>query len=296
MSDPIHIFDRYLLRRRRDRAAPVLSGHDFLFREVAARLGDRLDDIRRTFPVAVDLGCRMGILAPVLAGRAGIETLLQCDLSEEMARRTDGLAVVADDEALPLRAGAVDLVISCLNQHWVNDLPGALLQIRRALKPDGLFLAAMFGGDTLAELRQVWLEAEVEEEGGASPRVSPFADIRDLGNLLQRAGFALPVVDRDIITVTYGDAIGLMRDLRGMGESNLVRDRRKTFTRRNTLLRVAARYAEAHAGPDGRLPATFEIFYVAAWAPHESQQVPLRPGSADVSLADVLAADEKGDD
>ena len=292
----MNVFDRRLLRRRRDRAAGRPGDHDFLFREVAERLADRLDDVTRSFPVALDLGCRSGLLAPILGGRGGIERLVQCDLSPAMARAAAGKGhptLAADEEALPFVGGSFDLVMSLLALHWVNDLPGALLQIRESLKPDGLFLGALLGGETLRELRAVLMEAELAEEGGASPRVSPFADIRDAGGLLQRAGFALPVADLDRITVTYPDALKLMRELGAMGESNAVQARRRGSTRRATLMRAAALYEERFAGADGRLPATFEVIYLTAWAPHPDQQKPLKPGSASARLAEALGSEER---
>ncbi|MBW7849312.1 MAG: methyltransferase domain-containing protein [Rhodospirillales bacterium] len=288
MPDPVEIFDRRAVRRNRDRAAPLLEHHDFLLREVAERLADRLLDVRRRFPVALDLGCHAGEIADTLGDRGGVETLVQCDLSEAMIRRAGGLRAVADEEFLPFAPASFDLVISNLSLHWVNDLPGTLHQIRSILKPDGLFLGAMLGGQTLKELRRAWLEAEIAEEGGAGPRVSPFADVRDAGALLQRAGFALPVVDADTIAVTYGDAMRLMADLRGMGESNAVRQRRKTFTRRQTLLRAVSLYQELYANGDGRLPAAFQVVTMTGWAPHPSQPRPLRPGTGTVDLADAL--------
>lgn len=290
MSAPL-IFDRRLLRKRRDRAAPTFHDHDFLFREAAERLADRLEDTTRRFPLALDLGCHDGILGRTLAGRGGIETLVQCDLSPKMAARAaphGTFTLAADDEALPFAPGRFDLVMSLLSLHWVNDLPGTLAQIRQVLKPDGLFLGAILGGDTLIELRRAWMEAELAEEGGAGPRVAPFADVRDAGALLQRAGFALPVVDRDTIPVTYGDPLRLMADLRGMGESNAVAAQRKGATRRATLRRAAAAYQDHFAGPDGRLPATFEIITLTGWTPHESQPRPLVPGSGQRHLSDAL--------
>lgn len=271
----------------------MLGQHDFLFREVTERLLDRLDDTTRRFPAALDLGCHAGELGRALNGRGGIDLLVQADLSPAMARRAGGLTVTVDEEALPFAEASFDVILSNLSLHWVNDLPGALLQARRALKPDGLFLAAMLGGETLRELRASLLEAELEVEGGAAPRISPFADLRDAGGLLQRAGFALPVIDRDDITVTYPDALALMRDLRGMGETNAVHARRRGFTRRATLLRAAALYAERFAQPDGRIPATFQVIYLTGWAPHDSQQQPLRPGSAKARLADALGTRER---
>jgi SAM-dependent methyltransferase len=287
MTDAM-IFDRGQIRRQRDRAAEGLAGYDFLLRDVADRLADRLPDVKRRFPLALDLGCHSGQIARVLGGRGGIETLVQSDLSAAMAARAGPLAVVADEEFLPFAARSFDLVISNLSLHWVNDLPGSLVQIRHVLKEDGLFLASLFGGETLRELRQCLLEAELAEEGGAGPRVSPFADVRDAGALLQRAGFALPVVDVDTITVTYGDAMHLLADLRGMGEANAVAARRKHFTRRATLLRALGLYEDRFSDGNGRLPATFQVLTMTAWRPHASQQKPLAPGSGQVNLADAL--------
>lgn len=295
MADIQRPFDRTIVRRHRERAATSWPAHDFLVREVAERLADRLDDIRRLFPRALDLGAHGGELARAMAGRNGIETLVACDLSESMVRRAqaDALALVADEEFLPFATGGFDLVASALSLHWVNDLPGALLQVRRALKPDGLFLAALLGGETLAALRAALVQADGETSGGAGPRVSPFADLRDAGALLQRAGFALPVVDSDIIEVTYPDALALMRELRRMGESGALADGRKTFTRRDTLLRAAALYGEHFSGPDGRIVARFQVLYLTGWAPHASQQKPLRPGSATHRLAEALGSAEQ---
>ncbi len=293
MSDPMTVFDRRAVRLHRDRAAAGLAGFDFLFAEVGERLLDRLDDITRRFPRALDLGCHGDILAGRLAGRGGIETLVACDLSEAMARRAGPLALAADEERLPFAGGVFDLVLSNLSLHWVNDLPGALVQIRRALKPDGLFLGTLFGGATCRELRQALAEAEIAVEGGLSPRVSPLAEVRDAGNLLQRAGFALPVADSDTLTVSYADPLKLMADLRGMGEANAVLARRKTLTRRAMLAAAAERYSTLFAAADdGRVPATFEVIYLTAWAPHPSQQKPARPGSAGARLADALGTAE----
>ena len=292
MSAQMTVFDRRAVRLHRDRAARTLAEHDFLFHESAARLADRLDDIVRQFPRTLDLGCHGGEMSRLLAGRSGIETLVQCDLSARMAERAGGLCVAADEELLPFADGAFDLIVSNLSLHWVNDLPGALIQARRALKPDGLFLAAMLGGRTLAELRQALMEAETEVEGGFSPRVSPFVDVRDGGDLLQRTGFALPVADADVISVSYIDPFRLFADLRGMGETNAVRERRKGVTPRATMMAAAEAYRNNFAGPDGRLPATFEVIYLTAWAPHASQQTPLRPGSARSRLSDALDTTE----
>ena len=283
----MRIFDRALVRKHRDRAAPLFAAHDFLLREVAERLADRLDDVTRRFPMALDLGCHTGEIAATLGGRGGIETLVQCDLSPEMATRAAKRGrptLVADEEWLPFAPASFDLVISCLSLHWVNDLPGTLVQIRRALKPDGLFLAALFGAGTLAELRQSLLDAELAEENGASPRVSPFADVRDLGGLMQRAGFALPVVDADTITVSYADPMRLLADLRGMGEANAVAEQRKGLTRRATLLHAIRTYQERFTGRDGRMPATFQVMTLTGWAP-----VPVQPHRDGVELGGGLA-------
>lgn len=285
------VFDRDIVRRRRDRAAARLDAHDFLLREVGERLLDRLDDIRRTFPLALDLGCHSGQLSRLIGRRGGIETLIHCDLSAAMAACAPAPAVVADEEFLPFGNGAFDAVLSLLSLHWINDLPGALRQIRMALKPDGLFIAAMLGGDTLKELRYALMIAENATAGGVSPRVSPFAEVRDAGGLLQRAGFALPVVDTESITVRYPDAFKLMADLRGMGESNAVRQRRKSASRRAMFIDAAARYAETF-GDEFGIPATFQVIYLTAWAPDASQQQPLRPGSAKLRLADALGGTE----
>ncbi len=296
MSDSMSIFDRRALRAHRARAAPGLGGHDFLFREIAGRLGERLEEMTRKFPQALDLGCHTGILAEILDERGGVETLVQCDLAPEMARaaaRNGCPSLAADEEALPFAPASFDLVLSALSLHWVNDLPGTLLQLRQVLKPDGLLLVAMLGGETLRELRDALMEAEIAEEEGASPRVSPFADVRDAGGLLQRAGFALPLVDKDSIPVTYPGALALMRDLRGMGEANAVHTRRKSATRRATLLRAAAVYEEKHADAQGRLTAIFEVIYLTAWAPAPDQPKALKPGSAQASLAEALGATKR---
>ncbi len=292
MNDAMQVFDRRAVRRHRDRAAAGLSDYDFLFHQANEIILDRLDDIRREFPRVLDLGCRTGGLAEALRSRAGVEMVVQSDLSQAMVSQTDGLGLVSDEEFSPFAPETFDLVVSCLNLHWVNDLPGALIQIRQSLKPDGLFLAALFGGETLTELRQALLEAEVETMGGAGPRISPMTDIRDAGGLLQRAGFALPVADTQTLTVSYGSALKLMHDLRGMGESHAAVSRRKTFTRRDTLARTAAIYEERFAGEDGRLPATFEIIMLTGWAPSPDQPQPLARGSGQVSLGDVLSRDD----
>ncbi len=296
MSDDLVVFDRRAVRVHRDRAAAGFAEYDFLTSEVAERLGERLGDVTRRFPRALDLGCLNGTLGRNIAGRNGIESIVRCDLSAAQIaaarRHGSGLDLVADEELLPFAEASFDLVVSGLALHWVNDLPGTLAQIRRCLKPDGLFLAAILGGDTLCELRSVLVEAESELSGGASPRISPFADVRDAGDLLTRAGFALPVADVDSLCVSYGDALSLMRDLRGMGESNALAGRQRNFTPRRLLGRAAELYRQNFADPDGRLPARFQIITLTAWAPHRSQPQPARPGSATASLAEALGEDE----
>ena len=284
MSDSSLVFDRVLGRARLARA--LAQGYpDFLLRRAAEDLAERLGAVLREFAVAADLGTPLPVVAPALAGRAG--RLLR--VAEVEGTPAD---LVGDLERLPIAAGSLDLAVSLLALHGVNDLPGALVQIGRALRPDGLFMGCLLGGRSLQELRQALLEAESETTGGVSPRVAPFADLRDLGGLLQRAGFALPVVDSEIVTVRYRDAFGLFRDLRAMGWANALAARRKTPLRCETLLRAAALYAERFADPDGRLPATFEFVWVSGWAPHESQQKPLKPGSAKTRLADALGVPE----
>jgi NADH dehydrogenase [ubiquinone] 1 alpha subcomplex assembly factor 5 len=290
--NPLLLFDRRAVRRHRERASRNWGAADFLVREAAERLADRLDDVKRRFPLALDLGCRDGVLARSLRGRGGIETLVAMDSAFGFARAAPSPRLVAEAEALPFKPASFDLILSVLDLHSTNDLPGALLQLRQALKPDGLLLASLFVGETLTELRRAWIEAELAEEGGAGIRVAPFADPRDLGSLLQRAGFALPVIDSDSIEVNYANALKLMADLRAMGEANAVAERRRQFTRRATLARAVDFYAQFFATQDGRVPARFEIVTLTAWAPHESQQKPLRPGAAKTRLADALGTIE----
>jgi len=289
----ILVFDRQAVRRHRERAARLGTG-EFLFEEAAERLAERLDDVTRGFTRVLVLGARRGTMASILKPRAGIELLVEADDACGFLDRAElRPRVIAEAEALPFASAAFDLVTSPLALHWTNDLPGALLQLRRCLKPDGLLLASMLGGETLDALRRAFLEAELAEEGGVSPRVSPMADGRDLAGLLQRAGFALPVVDSDRVSVTYESALALMVELRAMGETNALRERQRHFTRRGTLLRAAEIYRGLAGAPDGRVVASFEIVTMTAWAPHESQPKPLRPGSAAARLADALGTVER---
>jgi SAM-dependent methyltransferase len=288
-GNPI-IFDRALLRARRRRAC-ALGPETFLLDRVAADLDERLSAVLRQFDVAVDLGTPTDAVRAAFTGLASIGMLIAANPD---VTAQDAPAVAADEEALPFRDGSLDLVVSALALQSVNDLPGALIQIRRALKPDGLFLAAMLGGDTLTELRQSFAEAEAEIEGGVSPHVAPFTDVREMGALLQRAGLALPVTDVDRLTVRYSSAFTLMTELRRMGATNALTERRRTPLRRATLLRMAEIYAKRFADSDGKIRATFEIVWLSGWVPHESQQKPLRPGSAQSRLADALGTREIG--
>ncbi|HET9176385.1 MAG TPA: methyltransferase domain-containing protein [Pseudolabrys sp.] len=287
MSSGSNIFDRRLLRVRQRRARR-LNPATFLLDRVAIDLGERLSAVLRKFDVVVDLGTPSEAVRRVLAANKNIGTVVAVGPNGDDGR----LHVTADEEALPFAEGSLDLLVSALALQFVNELPGALIQIRRALKPDGLLLAALIGGDSLIELRLAFAAAESEMEGGASPRVAPFADIRELGGLLQRAGFALPVVDSERVTVRYDSALALMRDLRRMGATNILHERLRTPLKRGTLERVREIYADRFADADGRVRATFEIIWLSGWVPHESQQKPLKPGSAAQRLADALGTTE----
>jgi len=283
------IFDRALLRRRRRRAA-ALGPATFLLDHVADDLAERLTTVLRHFALAVDLGTPGEAVRNALARLESVGRIVAADVMPDAVRGETFVA--ADEEAQPFGDATLDLVVSALALQFVNDLPGVLVQIRRALRPDGLFLAALLGGETLTELRQSFAAAESDIEGGVSPRVAPFADLRDLGALLQRAGFALPVTDVDRITVRYDSVFGLMHDLRRMGATNALLARRRTPLKRTTLQRMAEIYAQRFADGDGRVRATFEIVWLSGWAPHPDQQQPLKPGSAKARLADALGTRE----
>ncbi len=285
MSGPPLIFDHALADARRRRAlAARVAGADFLYRMIAEDMAERLAAVKRRFPTAAEIGSPF----PVLAAAPQVDRIVRLDRIAET--RPD---VVGDAELLPLAPESLDLAVSVLSLHTANDLPGALAQICRALKPDGLFLAAFFGGNTLIELRQTLATAEAEITGGASPRVAPFTDVRTVGALMQRAGFALPVTDQDSHTVRYASALHLMRDLRAMGATNVLVERDRRPLRRAVLARTIEIYGERFADADGRVRATFDIISLSGWAPHESQQQPLRPGSARMRLADALGTVEK---
>ena len=267
------LFDRALLRARQSRASE-LGAATFLLDRVAEDMAERLQAVLRDFKVAADIGTSGEQLRNALSGRVG--SLAPVDLPD------------VESLGLGLAPQSLDLAVSALALQFVNDLPGALAQIQRALKPDGLFLAAMVGGDTLTELRQAFAEAEAECEGGVSPRVAPFADLREIGALLQRTGFALPVTDVDSVVVRYDNAFVLMEDLRRMGATNVMIERRRMLTRPTTMMRMGQIYSQRFADPDGRVRATFDIIWLSGWAPHASQQQPLKPGSAKASLAEAV--------
>ena len=285
MTESPIIFDRLLQRRRRSRAAA--SPANFLLDHVAGELADRLSVVLRRFDLGIDLGTPGDAVRVVLRRLGAVGMIVGADV---IAR--DKPFVVADEEALPFRDASLDLVVSGLALHSANDLPGVLAQIGRALKPDGLFLAALLGGETLIELRQAFAEAESEIDGGASPRVAPFTDLRQLGALLQRAGFALPVTDVERVTVRYSSAFDLMHELRRMGAANTLVARRRVPLRRTTLMQMGDIYARSFADADGRIRATFDIMWLSGWVPHPNQQLPLKPGSAKARLADALGTRE----
>jgi SAM-dependent methyltransferase len=278
------LFDRPLARARLARALGGRGGADFLLTRASEELIERLSLVKRDFKIALDLGAAGPHAARALSARVGFVARLAPALPG-----ADGPnAFVADEERLPLADGCCDLIVSLLALQGVNDLPGALIQARRALRPDGLFMACVMAGDSLSELRQSLTIAEIEIRSGASPRVAPFADVRALGALLQRAGFALPVIDLDRAIVRYDDMIALMRDLRAMGATNALHARSRIPLRRDVLARAGEIYADRFADPDGRVRATFDMVWLSGWAPHESQQKPLRPGSARMRLEDAL--------
>jgi SAM-dependent methyltransferase len=274
------LFDRKLLRARRERALQ-LGAETFLLERVAEELVERLGAVKRNFALALDLGTPGETLTRLIENSGQVASVVASD------------TLKGDEEVFSFPDAKYDLAVSALALQWVNDLPGALVQIRRALKPDGLLLAALVGGETLHELRESFASAEAEITGGASPRVSPFAEVRSLGSLLQRAGYALPVIDSDRHTVRYETPFKLFQDLRRMGATNALVERSRKPLTRKIVARAAEIYAERFRDPDGKLRATFDILWVAGWVPHESQQKPLKPGSAKMRLADALGVTEK---
>jgi SAM-dependent methyltransferase len=272
------LFDRDLLLARRARRGAPAPGADFLHARAAAEIADRLLDVSRRFPEAALVHPGASVWEETLRAHPSVDTLT--------------VAPLTATETLPLTEGRFDLVVGGLTLHWANDPVGMLIQMRRALRPDGLLLVALLGGETLSELRVALAEAEAAQEGGLSPRVSPMGEIRDLGALLQRVGLAMPVADADAVEVSYGDPLALMRDLRAMGETNILHARRRTGLRRATLARAMAVYGQAFPAQDGRVRATFEIVTLTGWAPAPDQPQPKRPGSATARMADAFGATE----
>ncbi len=295
---PPRLFDRTRVARNRDRAAPRYDDYAFLKERVSRDIADRVQDTPRRFEHALDLGCHDGRLARILSGTGRAGAVEASDLSQAMvkaARAAGTDAHVRDEEIPSLPENRFDLIVSALSLHWVNDLPGTLVQLRQSLKPDGLFLGALFGAGTLAELRDCLMEAETDLSGGVSPRLSPLPGLKDMASLMQRAGFALPVADRDSVVVRYRDPARLLADLKGMGEQNALAPGMIRPLPRAVLDRALSLYRERHADPDGRVRASFEIVHVSGWAPAPGQPQPLRPGSAKASLADAVRQQTKRD-
>jgi SAM-dependent methyltransferase len=291
MSVASALFDQNLIRSRLKRA---LSGQpaDFLLQRAVVDLEDRLSAVLRTFDQVLDLGTPLPIAARSLLGTGRVKSVLRASPIQDCLQSDLFQEIIADISFLPLADASFNAAVSLYALQTVDDLPGALIQARRALKPDGLFIGCMLGGATLHELRQCMAEAEALVEGGASPHVAPFADLRDMGGLLQRAGFALPVTDSETVTVRYEHPLALMHDLRAMGATNPLIARRRSPMRRATLLRAIELYSERFSDPDGRIRATFETLWLSGWAPDPSQQKPLKPGSASKRLADALGVAE----
>lgn len=295
MTDANRLFDTDILRRHRARAASRAADHDFLLHRVAEDFAERVGIIQRDFPTCLNAGAHHGVLSEHLLRMPSVGGIVELDDVAPPVRSTDARVsrVSGSLEALPFADAAFDLAVSGLSLQWVNDLPGALVQLRRALKPDGLLLAAVIGGGSLSELRSAWVAAEDAVTGGASPRVAPMADLSDLGGLLQRAGFALPVVDQDSVRVRYKSGLAAMRDVKGMGASNMLVERSRRPVTRGLLAAAAAMLEQQTTEADGRVALTFEILTLTAWVPHESQQKPLKPGSATARLADALGVPER---
>jgi SAM-dependent methyltransferase len=292
MSDE-HLFDRRLLRQRRARFAHEIEAREFLIGYVAREIAERIEIMLRDFPLGLDLGAFHGLLGRTVAALPSVGDMIYAESALAFAQLCPRPALVCDEDLLPFRDASFNLIVSGLALHRVNDLPGSLIQIRRALAPDGLFMAAALGARALGELREALIEAEGEMEGGASPRVSPFGDVRAYGALLQRAGFALPVADAEILKVVYPSPRELMREVRALGGGNVLMARKREPLPRRTLERAEEIYRARHATPDGKVTATFEFVFMSGWAPHASQQKPLAPGSAVQRLAEALHTQEQ---
>lgn len=285
------IFDHDSLLAKKRRALRIAdAGAGFLMERAAQELEDRLGTVERRFGQAASLFSTTPAAATALAASGKAGTVIRVEVDEALLSQEPGRT--APPETVPFEPESLDLAVSLYALHEMNDVPGMLVQIRRALRPDGLFLGCMAGAGTLAELREALLAAETELHGGASPRVFPFTDVRDAGALLQRAGFALPVADLETVTVRYDSMFALMRDLRAMGATNALAGRSRKPATRALLMRAAETYADRFSDPDGRVRATFSTIWLSGWAPHTSQQKPLKPGSAEVSLAKVLGGGE----
>ena len=293
MNDDHLLFDRALLRKRRARFAHEVRAREFLIAHVAREIAERVEIILRKFPLALDLGAYRGLLGRTVENLPSVGEIMYAESTLAYAELCPRPALVCDEDLLPFRDASFNLIVSGLALHRVNDLSGALVQIRRALKPDGLFMAAALGGRALIELRQALLAAEGELDGGASPRVTPFGDVREYGALLQRVGFAMPVADAETLEVIYSSPRELMREVRALGGGNVLMARSKTPLSRRTLERAEEIYRELHGTPDGKVTATFEFVFMSGWAPDASQQKPLKPGSAVQRLADALNTDEQ---
>lgn len=293
MSGEQTLFDRRLLRRRRARFAREVAEREFLIAHVAREIAERIDIMLRTFPRALDLGAFHGLLGRSVGALPSVGEMVYAESVFDYAAQCPRPALVCDEDLLPFKDASFNLVVSGLALHRVNDLPGSLIQIRRALAPDGLFMAAALGARALIELRECLLEAEGEMEGGASPRVSPFGDVRAYGALLQRVGFALPVADAEDLTVVYASPRELMREVRALGGGNVLTARSKAPLPRRTLSRAEDLYRERYGTPDGKITATFQFVFMSGWAPDPSQQQPLKPGSAKQRLADALQTHER---
>ena len=289
----INIFDRDLLRIRRTRHSATASDYDFLLKRATEDIKDRLVAISRDFTNVLDLGAHHGILGRALLQRGDVKTLVSLEDCPQLLNQCEGIKVLSDMEFLPLAPQRYELITSALSLHFINDLPGLLLQVRQLLKPDGLFIAVFPGGRSFYELRDAFTTAEEELEGGASPRISPYVDVREAGALLQRAGYTLPVSDVDTLTISYETPFHLLKELQSMGASNILLERSRKPLRRATLMRMAEIYTQKYADNTGRINATLELVTITGWSPHESQQKPLRPGTATTRLAEALGTHEK---